>query len=116
MLLKAPFRLPPDFLTRFGYHGGRRFIALFWEPAGDEACYDDGESYACGLSNNWLYLDFVHQSDVRAWLDENGLCLGNSDEAARHWLIADARTADLHAAPWKQAAAMVRRQELETGE
>src|SRR4051812_20544953 len=115
-MLKAPFRLPPGWLAAFGYHGERQLVALFWEPCGDEACYDDGESYACGLCDNWLYLDFVHQPDVRTWLDENGLCLGNSDEAARHWLIADTLTADLYAAPWKQAAAMVRRQELETTE
>ena len=112
-LLKAPFRLPADFLSRFGYHGARTFVGLYWEPSGDEACYDDGQSYACGLCNNRLYLDFVHQSDVRAWLDENGIHLGNSDESALHWLIADALTGDLYAAPWKEASAMVRRQELE---
>jgi hypothetical protein len=38
MLLKAPFRLPPGFLAAFGYPGGRRFVALYWEPCGDEAC------------------------------------------------------------------------------
>ena len=47
-MLKAPFPLPAGFLAAFGYSGGRRFVALFWEPCGDEACYDDGVSYACG--------------------------------------------------------------------
>src|SRR5205823_5893887 len=44
MLRKAPFTLPAAFLAAFGYPGGRRFVALFWEPSGDEACYDDGVS------------------------------------------------------------------------
>ena len=43
-MLKAPFRLPDGWLRSFGYPGARRFVALFWEPAGDEACYDDGVS------------------------------------------------------------------------
>jgi site-specific recombinase XerD len=42
MFLRAPFKLPPAFLAAFGYAGGRRLVARFWEPCGDEACYDDG--------------------------------------------------------------------------
>jgi hypothetical protein len=48
VILKAPFILPPDFLASFGYRRGRRLVALYWEPCGDEACYDDGVSSACG--------------------------------------------------------------------
>lgn len=111
-MLKAPFRLPPDFLTSFGYPHGRRFVSLFWEPCGDEACYDDGQSYACGMSDNWLYLDFIRQPEVRQWLDENGINLGSSDEPAQHWLVADAATGDLYAAPQREARAIVRSQTL----
>jgi len=32
MLLKAPFNLPSDWLRQFGYHGSRRFVAIYWEP------------------------------------------------------------------------------------
>ncbi len=92
MILTAPFRLTTDFLTAFGYRGGRRFVALFWEPSGDEACYDDGRTYACGSANNWLYLDFVRQPQVKAWLVTNDLRTGDSEEAAHHWLIVDAVT------------------------
>jgi hypothetical protein len=81
MLLKAPFRLPPGFLAAFGYPGGRRFVALYWEPCGDEACYDDGVSSACGMSNNWLYLDFIHRPQVQAWLDANGINLASAAPA-----------------------------------
>jgi hypothetical protein len=114
MLYKAPFRLPAGFLAAFGYPGGRRFVALYWEPSGDEACYDDGESYACGLCDNGLYLGFVHQPHVGRWLQENGVHLGNSDEEARHWLVADALTGDLYAAPRREASFIVRTQQLPT--
>jgi hypothetical protein len=106
-MLKAPFTLPPGFLAAFGYHRGRKFVGLFWEPCGDEACYDDGESYACGMCDNWLYLGFVRRSEVRQWLDENGLNLGNSDEAATHWLVVDAQTGEAHAAPCREARAVL---------
>ena len=115
MLLKAPFRLPSGFLAALGYTYGRRFVALFWEPCGDEACYDDGQSYACGMSDNWLYLDFIRQQHVRRWLEEHGLNLGNSEEPARHWLVADALTGDLYAAPSREASALVRHQQLPGG-
>ena len=107
MIVKAPFRLPPGFLAAFGYAGGRRLVARFWEPSGDEACFDDGVSYACGRSDNWLYLRFVRRPEVRRWLDANGIDLGSSDEPAEHWLIADAETGDLFAAPSQVAHAVV---------
>ena len=116
MTAKAPFQLPPGFLQAFGYQRGRRFVALYWEPSGDEACYDDGVSDACGMSDNWLYLDFIHRPEVHRWLDEQGLNLGNSDEPAEHWLIADAVTGDLYAAPMREALEIVRRQALGTSE
>jgi hypothetical protein len=116
MTAKAPFQLPPGFLQAFGYQRGRRFVALYWEPSGDEACYDDGVSYACGMSDNRLYLGCIHQPDVRRWLNEQGLNLGNSDEPAEHWLIADAVTGDLYAAPMREALEIVRRQALGTSE
>ena len=111
-MVKAPFRLPDGWLQSFGYPGGRRFVALYWEPCGDEASYEDGISSAIGLSDNWLYLGFIHQPHVYRWLEEHGLNLGNSDEAAQHWLIADASTGELFAAPVRQAHAIVRAQQL----
>jgi hypothetical protein len=112
MLLKAPFRLPPRFLAEFGYPGGRRLVALYWEPCGDEACYDDGESFGCGLCDNGLYLGFVAQPHVDHWLTENGIRLGDSEREARHWLVADARTGDLYAALRSEASFAVRTQQL----
>jgi hypothetical protein len=114
-MLKAPFRLPEGWLTAFGYPGGRRFVGLFWEPCGDEACYDDGISYACGMCDNWLYLGFIWQPHVHRWLEEHGLNLGNSDEPAQHWLIADAVTGELYAAACREARTVVRAQQLPGG-
>jgi len=79
MLRKAPFTLPAGFLAAFGYPGSRRFVSLFWEPSGDEACYDDG------------------------------------DEPAQHWLVVDALTGDLYAAPSREGSAVVRQQQLPGG-
>jgi hypothetical protein len=112
MILKASFRLPTDFLARFNYQGERRFVALYWEPCGDEAAYDDGISSAIGLSDNWLYLDFIRQPDVRRWLDKNGIHLGNRDEEARHWLIVDAATNEVYTAPRSEAFRILRTQAI----
>ncbi len=112
MTLKAPFLLPPDFLAAFGYPGRRRFVALYWEPCGDEACYDDGVSSACGLCDNWAYLGLVHRPDVWRWLDENAIHLGNSDEPARHRLVVDAGTGEVYAAPRQEALSILHQQHL----
>src|SRR4051794_27277152 len=112
MLLRAPFSLSADFLPAFGYRGGRRLVGLYWEPCGDEACYDDGVSSACGLCDNWLYLGFIRQPQVSRWLDENGINLGSSDEAAQHWLVVDVQTGQVYAAPRREACAVLRRQQL----
>ena len=114
-MVKAPFRLPPGWLLRFGYPGGQRFVGLYWDPCGDEACYDDGMSSACGMSDNWLYLGFIHQQHIHRWLEEHSVHLGNSDEPARHWLVADARTGELLAATCREAHAIVRAQQLPGG-
>jgi hypothetical protein len=111
MILKAPFALPTDFLSMFGYEEGRRFVALYWEPCGDEAAYDDGMWSAIGWCDNWMYLDFVRRPDVRARLDENGIHLGNSDEVARHWLVVDGSTGEVYAAPRREAYSILLKQQ-----
>lgn len=112
MFIKAPFLLPADFLRAFGYPGPRRLVALYWTPMGDEACFDDGQSSACGLSDNWLYLSFMRRTDVWAWRDEHELNCGNSDEEAVHWLVVDANTDEVYAAPKAEARQAVIDQQL----
>jgi hypothetical protein len=103
MFLKSPFTLPTDFLAKFGYTNGRRFVGLYWEPCGDESCYDDGQGSACGMTDNWFFLDFIRRQKVAAWRSENDLHLGDSEEEARHWLVVDAETSEVYAAPWREA-------------
>lgn len=59
MFIKAPFPIPSGFLRSFGYPGPRRFVALFWTPMGDEACFDDGQSSACGLTRQFGKRDLM---------------------------------------------------------
>ena len=108
---KAPFPLPARFLTDFGYRGGRRYVALYWEPCGDESCFDDGVTSACGLTDNWLFLDLVRRPDVAAWLAGSDIQLGNSDREAVHWLVADGRTGEVYAADRGEARRAVYLQE-----
>ena len=112
IFLKAPFLLPPDFLSTFGYRGGRRFVGLFWEPCGDEACYDDGQHSTCGCCDNWMFLNLVRHPDVRRWLDANDIHLGNSEEPAQHWLVANANTGEVYVALMQEARTTVLRQEM----
>jgi hypothetical protein len=103
MFIKAPFLIPHDFLREFSYPGHRRFVALYWTPLGDEACFNDGQTSASGLSDNWIYLSFARRKDVWAWRDENELHFGDSDEEATHWLIVDKHTDEVYAAPKAEA-------------
>ncbi|HYH69257.1 MAG TPA: hypothetical protein VD866_31480 [Urbifossiella sp.] len=112
MLVKAPFTLPTDFLRYFGYDGGRRFVGLYWEPSGDESCYDDGVSSACGMTDNWLFLGFGRRPDVAAWLSGNGLHLGDSEAEAKHWLVVDGVSGEVHAGHWRDARRVLIRQDI----
>jgi hypothetical protein len=87
-------------------------VALYREPRGDEASYDDGVASACGLCDNRLYLELTHQAHAGLWFQENGVHLGNSDEPARHWLVADSLTGDVYAASRSEASQMVYTQQL----
>jgi hypothetical protein len=112
MFIQAPFPIPSGFLRSFGCPTPRRFVALFWTPLGDESCWDDGQSSACGLSDNHLYLSFLRRKDVWAWRDEHDLNFGNSDEEAIHWLVVDADTGDVYAATVEVARLVVSSQTL----
>lgn len=112
MLIKAPFQLPAGFLPAFGYGHGRRYVALFWTACGDEACYDDGQSWAVGTCDNWLFLAMVRWPGAALWLALNGVQLGDSLREARHWLVVDSLTNEVYAAPRCLARAVVRAQAL----
>jgi hypothetical protein len=90
--MPLPFELPPAFVERLGYRFGNRFVAVYWEPFGDDVAVEDGEHSTVGLADRYVYQELTHQHDVREWLWENEVNLGNSDESATHWLLIDRAT------------------------
>ena len=64
------------------------------------------------MCDGWKYLDLVRRPDVRRWLDENGIRLGSSDGAAEHWLVVDAATGEVLAAPRREARTILLDQQL----
>lgn len=80
-----PIKLPPSFEEALGYKGGRKYVAFYWEPAGDEAMYHDG--YCTAECNWWAFVQFVRHPKVYPWLKEYNF--GNSDEDAIHWMLCD---------------------------
>lgn len=112
MLVKSPLSLSPGFLDAFGYAYSRRFVALYWEPCGDEACYSDGVSSTCGCCDNFMYLNLVRQPELRLCLYANGFNLGSSDEPATAWLLADRLTGILYVGPKNEVHAILLEQRI----
>jgi hypothetical protein len=90
-LIPVPFDLPPAFLDRLRYHHGRRIVAVWWEPAGDEAAFSDGIHGFVG-ADHYVYWELTRRPAVCAWLAENRINLGNSDQRPSHWLLIDRAT------------------------
>lgn len=106
-LIQFPFALPERFLERVGYHGNHNFIALWWEPAGDELTVSDGRTTWSG------YLDLMRQPQVFAWRTEHMVNLGGSEEPATHWLIVDRQQNRGYVVEARQAKRIVQNQRLE---
>jgi hypothetical protein len=83
-----------------------RFFAVYWQPCGDEACYDDGRSSGTG---NWRgYLAYLRHPAVALALA--GFQLGSSDSEATHWLLIDRQQRQAHVGPWREVARVLREQ------
>ena len=96
----------------------RRWVALYWQPAGDELAWDDGHGSGAGQLDHWLYLAFLHElgpgrGNIYGWLVEHAVDLGSSEEPATHWLVVDRTKNRAYAAPVAIARAIVRAQDLE---
>lgn len=105
-LLDAP--VPPTLEAAIGYDGAARWVGFYWQPAGDEVCWDDGRASLTGA--NWgAYLAYTQHRAV--WPHLALYDFGSSDEPARHWLVLDREARQLYAAPWDVAAAALRLQE-----
>ena len=77
----------PAFEASVAARQPRRYVALFWEPAGDELGWTDGRSSGAGQLNHWLYLDLVHRPQVHAWLVEHAVDPGSSEASGTHALV-----------------------------
>jgi hypothetical protein len=78
--------VPPMLEAALGYPGDSRFVAFWWEQAGDELAWDDGRESTVG-ANWYAWLIFVQHPSVEPYLAP--YLLGNSDEEARHVLLLD---------------------------
>jgi hypothetical protein len=55
-----PFELPAMFVEQLGYRRDRRFVAVYWEPLGDEVTFRDDTFLLCG--GNWYpFTQFFHR-------------------------------------------------------
>ena len=107
-----PFALPPMFAEQLGYRGDRRFVAAYWESAGDEVTVRDDAFLACGLGDWFPWTQFFHQPGVSSWKMRNNINLGSSDESATHWLIVDRVTERGFVAPAEDAYERIQQQRL----
>jgi len=92
--------------------GQRRFVALWWEPAGDELAWSDGAHGGAGQLNHWAWLDYLHDhgqfdGPISAWLARHQVDFGCSDAEARHALVVDSQSASAWVAPLTLARRVV---------
>lgn len=98
--------VPPMLEAAVEYDGRARYVALYWEPAGDEVMYDDGRTGATGAWDAFLL--YKRHPLVAAHLEPYSL--GSSDAPAEHWLILDRTTRGLSIAPVAEARRFLRTQ------
>lgn len=112
-LTSIPFDLPPAFLARLGYRFDRRIVAVYWEPAGNEAAFTDGV-YGLVGADQYVYWELTRRPAVQKWLHEHRVNLGDSDQCATHWLLIDRATGRAYVCDITSARDYVRTQILES--
>lgn len=83
-LLNLP--IPPMLEEALGYEGEGRCVAFWWEPAGGELCYSDGQRTLCG-AEWYAWLLYTRHPRVEPYLMPYSF--GSSDEEAQHALLID---------------------------
>lgn len=75
--------VPPNAAAAFGYPGAAAHVAFYWEPIGDELCYDDGR--IAGTGEWYPFLQYRSHARVAPILEPWNI--GYSDVEADHWLV-----------------------------
>lgn len=103
--------IPPPLIPALEIDSPANLIALYWEPAGDEATWYDGRT---GADCNWwayqTYFDHPAIITALAQLRLDRYCLGSSDTPATHWAIIDRAQSHLYIAPRQDAERIIRAQ------
>ncbi len=83
-----------------------RFIALYWEPMGDELASYDGRNTTVGMLDNWKFLTWKQA----ALMEGHILEIGDCDREAMYWLIYDNVDNLLYLEPSAEAASFIEAQ------
>lgn len=99
--------VPPSPLLEqaVGYYSDRnpRYLALWWEPCGDEVMVSDG---LVTFTGHWPgYLAYIQH--VRVFPHLAGFNLGSSDNTAEHQLVIDRKERVAYVFPSAQASQLV---------
>jgi hypothetical protein len=94
--------LPRNWEQAFGYDGQARWLAVYWQPVGDEAVCDDGR--VAGDGAWWIFSDLVDHALVGPLIQvlprSLGLAaLGSSDAEATHCLLLDLQERQVYVSP-----------------
>src|SRR5581483_6855994 len=98
--------VPPMLEQALGYEGSATWVSFYWEPAGDEAMYDDGRVSGTGEWDAFLVYT-RHRRGAPSLAPYN---LGSSDAPAHHRLVLQRQTRTLYIAPASEAARHVQAQ------
>jgi hypothetical protein len=99
--------IPAVFERAIGYLHSARYLLFYWEPAGDEPMWSDGQVTTCG--EHHAYLLFVQHPRIEPSL--HGYDFGGSDAPAQHGLVLDRETRAMYAGPIVDAENFVQLQQ-----
>ena len=102
------FQCPAEFWPALGYEGEARYVAIWWEPGGDEACWGDGRVSLCGAE--WAAYQALIQYHYSHRLSPIPDLLGSSEEAAVYYLVIDRETERGWLVPAEEAGKVLRLQ------